>query len=71
LSLNPQIAKNAVYPIWVYTKLNDKYVLLSNNQPFKSKLQASKELGITPKTITRYVNTNNNYKGLYFFNTKQ
>jgi hypothetical protein len=51
--------------------LNDKYVLLSNNQPFKSKLQASKELGITPKTITRYVNTNNNYKGLYFFKTKQ
>lgn len=73
-SLNPtfgQKAKNAVSPVWVYTKSNDKYILLSKNQPFESKLQASKELGITHRTITKYENTNNVYKGLYFFNTKQ
>lgn len=71
LSINFQIAKNSVSPIWVYTKPEDKYIILETDQPFKSKLQASKELNISAKTITRYVNTNKNYKGLYFFNSKQ
>ena len=71
LSLNPQIAKNMVSSVWVYTKSNNNYILLDNRQPFKSKLQASKELGISTKTITKYENTNSSYKDLYFFNTKQ
>jgi hypothetical protein len=71
LSLNPQIAKNMVSSVWVYTKSKNNYILLDNRQPFKYKLQASKELGITTKTITKYENTNSSYKDLDFFNTKQ
>lgn len=54
----------------MYTPLHARGVYKGEAQPFKSKLQASKELGISTKTITKYENTNS-YKDLYFFNTKQ
>ena len=55
----------------MYTPLHARGVYKGEAQPFKSKLQASKELGISTKTITKYENINSSYKDLYFFNTKQ
>ena len=53
--------------IWVYKKEDSKYILFGDNQPFKSKLQASKSIGVATKTITRYLDTHECYQELFFF----
>lgn len=53
--------------MWVYRKFNDQYTLFDKNQPFKSKLQPSKNLNISHKTIDKYIDSNQCYNGLYFF----
>jgi hypothetical protein len=51
----------------VYKKVNDELILLNKNKPsYSSKLEASKELQISNKTISKYLDTNQEYKGLYF-----
>lgn len=54
--------------VWVYKKVNDKLILLNDNKPtYSSRLQASKELKISTKTIRKYLDTHKEYKGLYFY----
>ena len=51
--------KNETIKLWVYKKINNELVLINNNQPtFNSKLIATKELNISNKTITKYLDTN-------------
>lgn len=54
---------------WVYKKINDQYSLLEN-QPFKSKWQAAKELKLSHKNIDKYIDTYIPYKDYYFFSEK-
>ena len=51
---------------WVYKKIKDQYSLLEN-QPFKSKWQAAKELKLSHKNMDKYLDTNIPYKDYYFF----
>nr|WPM94738.1 hypothetical protein [Ceratocystis fimbriata]WPM94791.1 hypothetical protein [Ceratocystis fimbriata] len=55
-------------PVWVYKNLNGELVLFDENQPFKSRLQASKTLKMNHKTIIKH--TNVCYKDLYFYSKK-
>lgn len=42
--------------------------MLNDNKPtFSSKLEATKELKMSAKTISRYLDTHKEYKGLYFY----
>jgi len=63
-------ATNATTEVWVYIKLNGQFTLLDNNQPFKSKLQASKTLNMSHKTISKFLDTYACYKEFYFFSEK-
>ena len=67
LSVKLRKARNIFTEIWVYKKEDSKYILLSDNQPFESKLQASKFTGVSTKTITRYLDTHNCYQELFYF----
>ena len=63
--------KNETIKLWVYKKINNELVLINNNQPtFNSKLIATKELNISNKTITKYLDTNKSYKELFFYSKK-
>ena len=63
--------KNEPIKLWIYKQINNKLVLINNNQPsFNSKLIASKELNISNKTITKYLDTNKSYKELFFYSKK-
>lgn len=54
--------------LYEYKKVNDELILLNKNKPsYSSKLEASKELQISNKTISKYLDTNQEYKGLYFY----
>lgn len=65
---NVQKAVNETVSVWVYEKINDKLILLNNNKPsYSSKLAASKDLKMSTKTISRYLDTHKEYKGLYFY----
>jgi hypothetical protein len=65
---NVQKAANVTVCVRVYKKVNDQLIILNNNKPhYASKLEASKELKISTKTISKYLDTNKEYKGLYFF----
>lgn len=56
--------------LWIYKKVNNDLVLINENQPtFNSKNIAAKELKISPKTITKFLDTNIPYKDLYFYST--
>jgi DNA-binding Lrp family transcriptional regulator len=65
---NVQKAMNETVSVWVYKKVNDKLILLNNNKPtYSSKLEASKELKMSTKTISKYLDTHKEYKGLFFY----
>lgn len=52
----------------LYKSVNDKLILLTNNKPTNnSRLEASKELKMSTKTINKYLDTHKEYKGLFFF----
>ena len=54
--------------LWIYKQINNKLVLINNNQPtFNSKYLAAKELKISHKTINKYLDTNKSYKDLFFY----
>lgn len=56
------------FELWVYKNLDGKLILINNNQPtFVSKNQASKELGISNKTISKYMDTHKYYNNLLFY----
>jgi len=70
--LKVENVKNETLKLWVYTKINNKLVLINNEQPsFDSKYLASKELKISHKTINKYLDTNNSYKDLFFYSHRQ
>lgn len=55
---NVQKAVNVTVSVRVYKKVNDKLILLNNNKPtYSSKLEASKELKMSAKTISKYLDT--------------
>jgi hypothetical protein len=55
---NVQKAVNVTVSVWVYKKVNDKLILLNDNKPtYNSRLEASKELKISTKTIRKYLDT--------------
>lgn len=59
---------NETVSVWVYQNVNNKLILLNDNKPtFSSKLDATKELKMSAKTISRYLDTHKEYKGLYFY----
>ena len=66
--------KNENVKLWVYSsKLenNSNLVLINNNQPtFNSKYLAAKELKITHRTVSKYLDTGKSYKGLFFYSQK-
>jgi hypothetical protein len=66
-----EIAKNETTSIWVYKKMDDKFILINSNEPsFSSKHLAAKELKISTKTISKFLNIHKDYKGLYFYSIK-
>ena len=70
---NLKIAKNETTSIWVYKKTNTegKLVLINSYTPsFSSKHLAAKELKISTKTISKFLNIHKDYKGLYFYSIK-
>jgi len=79
---NIKKAVNETVSVWVYKSVNNKFILLNSNKPtFSSKLEATnpagslrnlrvpsgKELKMSAKTISRYLDTDKEYKGLYFY----
>jgi hypothetical protein len=70
-SIKPFFKKGETLRLWVYKKINNKFILINNNEPtFSTKELASKELKMSPKTITKYLDTNNSYKDLFFYSQK-
>ena len=68
LSNNIKKKVNVTVSIWVYKKVNDNFILINNNKPsYVSKLEASKDLKISPKTLSSYLDSNKEYKGFYFY----
>lgn len=65
-------AANKTTPLWVYYLIGGKFQLINDNMPtYISKLQASKYLKISAKTISKYLDSGEGYKGLYFFSIKK
>jgi hypothetical protein len=65
--LNKQLSTKYVRSvIWVYKVLDNGEFILLPNQPFKSKREAGRELGMDPKYITKYLNTNEGYRNFIF-----
>nr|YP_009493094.1 GIY-YIG endonuclease [Ganoderma tsugae]AWJ63889.1 GIY-YIG endonuclease [Ganoderma tsugae] len=63
--------ENETIKLWVYKEINSKFILINNNEPtFNSKYIASKELKISHKTISNYLDTNKSYKDLFFYSQK-
>ena len=63
--------KNETIKLWIYKQINNKLVLINNNQPtFNSKYLAAKELKISHKTINKYLDTNKSYNDLFFYSKK-
>ena len=51
--------------------MENKLVLINSNTPsFSSKHLAAKELKLSHKTISKFLNTHKDYKGLYFYSIK-
>ena len=45
-------------------------MLIDDNKPtYSSKFLVSKSLGISSKTISKYLDSEKSYKGLYFYTT--
>jgi len=52
-------------------KMENKLVLINSYTPsFSSKHLAAKELNISTKTISKFLNIHKDYKGLYFYSIK-
>ena len=66
-----KIANNETISIWVYKKTGGKLILINSNTPsFSSKHLAAKELKISTKTISKFLNIHKDYKELYFYSIK-
>jgi len=64
-------ATNETTPVWVYKLIEDKLELINSDLPsYKSKLMASNNLKMSVKTIDKYLDSGNPYKGLYFYSVQ-
>jgi hypothetical protein len=53
--------------IWVYKYVDDKLTLINDNKPsYVSRLSLSKDLKMSVKTINKYLDSNESYKGYFF-----
>lgn len=68
LGKDKSVAKYVRSVIWVYKVSDNGELVLLPNQPFKSKREVGRELGIDPKYITKHLDTNIAYKN-YIFHT--
>ena len=51
--------------------MEGKLILINSDTPsFSSKHLAAKELKLSHKTISKFLNTHKDYKGLYFYSIK-
>lgn len=67
---NFQKATNETVAVWVYKSVDSQLILLDDNKPtYSSKFEASKELKISFKTITKYLDSHKEYEGLYFYSS--
>ena len=64
--IQQQATKYVRSVIWVYKVLDNGEFVLLPNQPFKSKREAGRILGMDPKYITKYLNTNQVYQNFIF-----
>ncbi len=65
---NVKKAANTTVSLWVYNKVDGNFVLINNNKAsYASRFEASKDLKTSPKTINKYLDTNKEYKGFFFF----
>ena len=61
-------ATNETTPVWVYKKVDGELILVDSNKPtYNSKFLASKGLKFSTKTISKYLDSNKSYKGLYLY----
>lgn len=59
---------NETTPIWVYKIVGGELRSVDCNKPtYNSKYSASKNLNISNKNISKYLNSDKNYKGYYFY----
>lgn len=66
LLITTKKVSNVTTKIWVYRNIDGEFTSIDYNQPFSSKLQASKSLNMSHKTIAKFLD-NVPYKGLFFF----
>lgn len=57
--------------IWVYNINENKELVLLPNQPFRTKREALKELGVHLNILNKYLNTNKDFRGKYFYTQAQ
>jgi hypothetical protein len=68
---NLKLVKNETTEVWVYKKLENKLILVDSSETgFSSKHLAAKELKLSTKTISKFLNTHKEYKGFYFYSIK-
>lgn len=61
---------NETTPVWVYKNVDGVLILIDNNKPtYSSKFLAHKSLNISTKTISKYLDSDKSYNGLYFYTT--
>jgi len=65
------IASYSRSEIWVYNINENKELVLLPNQPFLTKREAIKELGIHISILNKHLNTYKDYKGKLFFSEAQ
>lgn len=69
---NVKKVTNETTPVWVYKIADGELILIDSNKPtYSSKFLASKSLKISTKTISKYLDSNKSYKGLYFYSVSK
>ncbi len=72
LKNNFHVANLKVKPeVWVYTADEEGRLILFQDQPFSSMLQAGKALNMSSHTVKKYIDSFTPIKGYYLFKTKQ
>lgn len=67
--IKKQLMKLLLYEYIKMLTVNYPFYLDNNKPSFSSKLLASKALNISTKTISKYLDSDISYKGLYFYTT--
>ncbi len=68
LKNNIKQVTNETTPVWVYKNINNELILIDSRKPtFSSKVLASKNLNMSTKTISKYLDSGKPYKELYLY----